>query len=275
MNGKCAFNFVRLTSVLVVLLLVGPAITATADEFTGTLYIYTDDDGKITDMELEVTSFYETQYYPIILDEKTKAALGKFDNREVQLTGKLREMDDQMWIAVAACQLIVVGTMEADRDEGGNSRAMRLRCAKSGECYDVNPDKTSQKLAAEFDGKKVRAVGRIENNGQKEIFFIEGYYEFIDTEGWFEIDEDSDGNIASIAFAFNEERDGDEVTRTLEIRLDDTGRNLARSFAYEDVKITGFVMKEGRKEYLVVLECAGTESEEEEKEEEDFEDYDE
>lgn len=275
MNSKCAFNFVRLMSVLVALLLAGPAITATGDEFSGTLYVYTDDDGKITDMELEVTAFNETQYYPIILDERTKAALGKLDNREVQLTGKLRDMDDQMWIAVATYQLVVVGTMEADRDEGGNCSSMKLRCAKSGECYDVNPDMTSQKLATEFDRRKVRAVGRIEKKGQKEIFFIEGYFEFIEAEGWLEIDEDSEGNIKKIGFTFTLEKDGEEVTRNLEIRLDDTGRNLARSFAYEDVKITGFVMKEGRKEYLVVLECAGAESEEEENEEEDFDDYDE
>jgi hypothetical protein len=265
MSGK--FLLALLLAVLLGVFLAGEA---RGDTYCGKIYTYTDttDQGEeiITEAELAVKTLEGEVYYPIVLDERMKKTLEDLDGEEVEATGSLVSKDDEDWLAIKSCYRVLYGTFSVTRDEKGKTVSMHLQNDRV-EDLEIPVNEKTESMAKELDKKIVRAVGTVVSKSGKATIDLASCCEYVCLKGSFEIDTDDEGHLESIRFECSDEH-MDKVA-TFAVKPTQGVQALAEKFEYEAMDLTGILVNEKGKKWLIVLTCEPATEEEEGADEDD------
>lgn len=261
----------RIPSAVLLMALVSPVYAAGEDVFTGILFAYTDDEDKITEAQLEISTLNEIMYYNILMNEAGMKMAAAFDGQEVEITGELVEKEDEEWLSVKKCSLVLLGTVEVKEGEDGKLKSVAICREFDDESVEVFMDPTSQRLASELKGRMVRAVGNLTASEKNRQFRVERYSAVVSGTGYFEKQTDEKGVLTGLWFSCVKDHQGKEMDESYKIQLNDAAKSLAETYEEEEmVVLVGFLTedKSGGK-WLTVLSCDSAPEDEEESDDED------
>jgi hypothetical protein len=232
--------------------------------FTGVFSTYAEeDDGVITEVELEADTVDGKVYYSILLDEKTKKLIKKFENVEVEVKGTLVSKEDEEWLSIVSCMNVLTGTVRSTKDGDKGFKSIQLQCDGK-RTFEIPICDRSRECATKMEGKMIRAVGLIQFKNNMNMFELNDYLELIAGKGHLEIDQDAEEKVLAIRFALVDQKG--EVIQRYNIKVDDAGRELAENYEEETIELSGTLLVEGGKTWLTVLKCDFSVDEEDEEE---------
>jgi hypothetical protein len=236
--------------------------------YTGTVYVYMDDDDNIESAEIAVYNSEGVDYYSLLLNEENIKIVERLDGKEVEIKGRIVEKDDEEWLSIQSCFHVIYGQVQVVEKDDENQYQVWLLDEE--DCsIAVRLDDKARRLAKDLGGRMVRAVGSIET-GDGETFVLESFSEFISGTGFLEADKTEEGAIKSLRFVY-QQKDSREIV-AYEIKLDDEGKSLFDEFGKEGIEVRGIVINERNARWLKVLSCEY--SYDDETEEDDAADWD-
>lgn len=243
-------------------LLCPSAFSGEKKTYSGVITVSEDDENSIIFAEIEITSLNGLEYYPIILNDKTRNLVMKFADDPVEVTGSITIKDEEEWLSIDSCFHALIGTLQVTEDEEDEIAVIKILTDDWGS-FDLPLNDRSIKCAETMLGKLVRIVGLIDST--KKTFDLRDYCEFICGRGYFETDENEDGDITSILFVLLD--DEDEILHRYNIPLDECCVELAEQYEEEEIVVTGTVENKKDKTWLCLHTCGPCSSEDEEEEE--------
>jgi hypothetical protein len=222
---------------------------AQGEVYCGVIDVYTDDDGKVTDVNLEVDNWKETAVYPLAVNKKMLSLIEAYQGEEVQIWGKIVEKDGEEWIAVEKCLRVFFGLVQSTRDEEDNLGSILLETDY--ETYFLPIDKKSKELVGKLDGKMIRAVGSLKETDEGEMLVLDCYAEFVVVHGRFEVTVNDEGDATGIRFVGK----CDGKAAAFDLPVNENTADLAQQYEFDTVEISGTLEKDKGQTVLSVLTC--------------------